>query len=74
MGWEWDGKGGRDAECTGRLAGKNVAAGSSTAQGSGHARECFVPSFGLYHLSMLEGWSPPLQLSTKMCLVLLYSA
>lgn len=42
MGWECDGKGGRDTECTGRLAGQNAAAGSTAAQGSGQARECFV--------------------------------
>lgn len=29
VGWEWDGKGGRDTECTGRLAGQNAAAGST---------------------------------------------
>lgn len=74
VGWEWHGKGGRDTECTGRLAGQNVAAGSSTAQGPGQAREWFVPSFGVYRLSMIEGWSPPLQSSTKMCSVLLFSA
>lgn len=38
MGWECDGKGGRDTECTGRLAGQNAAAGSTAAQGSGQAR------------------------------------
>lgn len=74
VGWECDGKGGRDTECTGRLAGQNVAAGSTSAQGSGQVRECFVPSFGMYHLSVLEGWSPPLQFSTKTCSVLLFSA
>lgn len=43
-GWECGGKGGRDTECTGRLAGQNATAGSITAQGSGQAREYFVPS------------------------------
>lgn len=39
MGWRgWQGY----TECTGRLAGQNAAAGSSTAQGSGQARECSV--------------------------------
>lgn len=42
VGWECDGKGGRDTECTGRLAGQNAAAGSTAAQGSGQAREYFV--------------------------------
>lgn len=72
MGWECDGKGGRDTECTGRLAGQNAAAGSTAAQlgkqGNALYIIWYVPS------SVLEGWSPPQQFSTKLCSVLLFLA